>query len=58
MLKDAALMLDDIMDECGCEVLGMEYQSLMGVSNKVQKSLVYPLFIPNMLFFVTKLSRK
>ncbi|QCE15060.1 adenylate cyclase [Vigna unguiculata] len=33
-LKDAALALDDIMDECGYEVLGMEFQRLRIVSNK------------------------
>ncbi|QCE15059.1 disease resistance protein RPM1 [Vigna unguiculata] len=33
-LKDAALTLDDIIDEYGYEVLGMEFQRLRNVSNK------------------------
>jgi len=57
-LKDAALTLDDIMDECGCELLGMEFQRIRGVSNKVQIFGSLSSFNPKHVAFRYKIAKK
>ena len=57
-LKDAALTLDDIMDECRCELLGMEFQRRWGVSNKVQIFGSLSSFHPKHVVFRYKIAKK
>ncbi|KAK7307199.1 hypothetical protein VNO77_40035 [Canavalia gladiata] len=57
-LKDAAYVLDDILDECAYETLQLEYQGVMcGPSAKVQSSCLSS-FHPKHLVFRYKIAKK
>ncbi|XP_058764476.1 putative disease resistance protein RGA4 [Vicia villosa] len=53
-LKDAAHVLDDILDECATQVLEMEYE---GLSHKVQSSFLFS-FHPKHVAFRYKIAKK
>ncbi|KAK2428349.1 putative disease resistance protein RGA3 [Trifolium repens] len=57
-LKDAAHVLDDILDECATEAMEMEYKGFKcGLSHKVQ-SFVLSFFLPKHVVFRYKLAKK
>ncbi|RDX85404.1 putative disease resistance protein RGA4, partial [Mucuna pruriens] len=56
-LKDAAHILDDILDECAYEALGLEYQGIRRLSNKVQSSGLSS-FHPKHVVFRYKIAKR
>ncbi|KAK7367917.1 hypothetical protein VNO80_09937 [Phaseolus coccineus] len=57
-INDAAHMVDDIIDECACEALGLEYHGVEGdLSDKVQCSYLSS-FHPKHVVFDCKMAKK
>ncbi|KAK7334619.1 hypothetical protein VNO80_26379 [Phaseolus coccineus] len=50
-INDAAYMVDDMIDECAYEALGLEYQGFKGdLSNKVQRSCLSSFHLNHVVF--------